>query len=171
MHDRLQRLGKPGRKRRLAVAAQRHVPQLQQVVRQRTVGGPLAQPPAAHQGQRLLQFPGHGLDLHQFRRPLLSAVHFAIDAPEIAALVGRQVDADRQTAGARGHHRIHETIVQKIARRAKGGFLAAGKPLWPFPLLFRRPNRSCGFWNDFFHNNQTTLAAPPAALYTMLAKE
>ncbi len=152
MHDRLQRLGKPGRESRLAVPAQGHVPQLEQIIRQRAVMWPLAQTAAAHQGQRRLQFRGHGLNVQQLLglRPL--AVHLAIDALEVAGLVGAQIDAYRQAAGARGHHRVHETVVQKITWGAEGGLLAAIGPIREFPLPFRRFNRGYGLMNGFFHN-------------------
>ena len=67
---------------------------------------------------------------------LAVAVRFAIDAFEIAVLVGAHIDADRQAAGARRHHGIDVVIVQEIARGPEGGFRVAVSPIRkPFPLL------------------------------------
>ena len=136
MHHRLECLAEPGREGRLAIAAQGHVAQLEQFIRQRAIPGTLAQTAPAHESQRLLQFRRHGFHV---QRPLARfpvAVHFAIDALEVTVLVGAQVDADRQAAGARRDHRIDETVVQEIARGAERGFLAAVMPIRKlFPLL------------------------------------
>jgi hypothetical protein len=101
MHDRLERLGEPGRERGLPVATQGDMAHLEQFIRQGAIPGTLAQSSATHEDQRLLQFRGHGFHIERSLARFAVPVHFAIDALEVAVLVGAQVDADRQAAGAR----------------------------------------------------------------------
>ena len=75
------------------------------------------------------------------------AIHLAIQAIEVAPLVGIHVHAQREAARPRRNHRVNEAVVEKIPRPVKGDFAHR-----EVPLLFRLPVRRQDFVSSFFHN-------------------
>jgi hypothetical protein len=100
MNHFLEGLGKIRRQGRLAVAAQRHVAQLQQLGRQRLIQRALMQPALQHVVERPLEFHAHDIDVQRGFHGGRATVHFAVQTVEVAQLVGIQVHAQRQPVRA-----------------------------------------------------------------------
>ena len=158
VHHRLERLTEVSRERRLAVAAQRHMPQLEPFVRQHAVPGALAQAAGVHKSKRSLQLGRHGVHVERLGGVAAVPRHFTVDALEIAGLLGGHVDPNRQAVGARGHHDIDELVVQEVARRAKRGLRSAAAARRELALpLHGICRQGHGLASRFFHKFLSTL--------------
>src|SRR5581483_3565826 len=116
VHDRLDRLHEIGTEGRLAVAAQRHMPQHEQFPRQARIKRARVQLARLNQCQCPEQLGGRHVHIQPLFLGGQPAVHLAVDAVEIAALVRVEVHSHRQSARARRDSHVHKPIVEKITR-------------------------------------------------------
>ena len=95
---------------RLAVAGESDVVQPAQRLGRRAEFFGLVNPPAGDQAEHRVQLGQQRRHFDEPRFALLPAIDLAIDAIEIADLVGIEIHADRQPAAAAAQHRIDEPI-------------------------------------------------------------
>jgi hypothetical protein len=97
---------------------------------------------------------------------------FAVDALEIAQLVGVQVETHGKAAGSGRNHHVNETIIQEIARATKGCFLSrkTADRAARFPFL-NVVSRLAGMLTYFLHNSLVTLTLVLLTHYTVFAKK
>ena len=119
--DRLDGLGEVRAQRRLAVAAQGHLAQLQQRGRHPLIARPGSKFARLNQGQRPLQFPQHHWHIKPSGPRRAGAVHLAIGTVEVAPVVRIQVHAHGQSARTGRDDGIDKAVVQEVARTAERG--------------------------------------------------
>jgi hypothetical protein len=74
----------------------------------------------------LLELVPHAIDVQERGARRLSALHFAIQAVEIAAHDRVHIDPDGETFGARRNHEVNKLVLQKIAGITKGDVFGNG---------------------------------------------
>jgi len=132
------------------------VAQLQQFIGEGVKGRQLAQPPLLDEGDRPAQFGGHDVHIQLHAGGREAAVHFTIDAVEVAMFVRIDVDADGQAAGAGGNDEIYEIVVEEIAGAAEGRG-ARGQHEGAAPGFGALAGLGCVFVDDC-HNIHLTMA-------------
>ena len=103
---------------RLAVAAEGHVVQPPQFGRRAIQRRPIENLSADRQVQHLLQFAAQNIQVHIPGRPWPGSIDIAINAIEVALLVGVEIDPDRQPPAAPADDRIDIPVLPPVAAGA-----------------------------------------------------
>ena len=108
------RLFEPWIGRRLAIAAKGNVLHLTQWLGDAGKGGMLEKVATLGPGQEVLEFLLEDSEIDPAELPGGRSVHLAIDAIEIAHLVGIQIDADGHPAGTTAEDRVDIAVPVKL---------------------------------------------------------